>query len=91
MDKNGEVSKNSAHNIYCKQKGAKLRKTDYSEQKYIRPIGQTRYPLGRDALRNLAEKADAVYRVGKLIFYDCEQIDNYIRKNCKVETHCKED
>lgn len=53
-------------------------------QKYIRPIGQTRYPLGRDALRNLAEKAGAVRMVGKLIFYNTEIIDSYIEENCKT-------
>lgn len=62
-----------------------MKRKDFTEQKYIRPIGQTRYPLGRDALRNLAEKADAVRRVGKLIFYDTELIDNYIDKHCRVD------
>jgi hypothetical protein len=52
-------------------------------QKYIRPIGQTRYPLGRDALSNLAEKSGAVRRVGKLVFYNCEMIDAYIEEHCK--------
>ena len=56
------------------------------EQIYIRPQGQNRYPLGRDALRSLAEKANAVRRVGKLIFYNTNLIDNYIEQHCKEDT-----
>ena len=54
-----------------------------AEHTYIKPQGQERYPMGRDALRRLAIKAGAVRRFGKLILYNTELIDAYLEKECK--------
>lgn len=62
-----------------------MKKIRKEEQEYIRPQGQTRYPLGRDCLRRLAAQAGAVRRVGGVIFYNTRLIDEYIESNCREE------
>lgn len=62
-----------------------MKKSDVNGQTYIRPQGQTRYPLARDALRRLAEQAGAVRKIGKVVFFNTTLIDEFIEKNCREE------
>ena len=46
---------------------------------------KTRYGLGYNSVRALAEKADAIIKIGSRTIYNFNKIDAYLNNNSKVE------